>query len=408
MVTDTEDGEKVARARVSSRTAIIGPIAANVAFVMEITLVPLLLSAIQLQFSLTVGELAWVFNAYGIAVAFGVLVGGWSGDVFNTRKVFGFGLAFFAGGSLVVAASESFEMLITGRLLQGFGAGIFAPLVPLLLTRASPQKPGRMLIVWGSIAGYVTAFAPLFYGHFLSANGWKIAFVFIAVLAVVALVILIGTHPQDDTEPSPRPTLDYSKLFQAPKLWMTFVYVFCTYGSITYYLFKLPIWLSKTEDRVIDVGLALTILWLTFSGLSTLLRNMVDRPHLRTIMLGAPFLIAAGVPLSYYSENLWLIVLSPVLIGAGLACSNAPSTQLVLRFSPKGMSAASTSLDITFARLGGIATVAILAESAFAYAVPSIGLLSLVAVFCAIGACREFGAEPKIRTDQMKVMGAKE
>ena len=61
---------------VSSHTAIIGPIAANIAFVMEITLVPLLLSAIQLQFNLSIGDLAWVFNAYGIAVACGVLLGG--------------------------------------------------------------------------------------------------------------------------------------------------------------------------------------------------------------------------------------------------------------------------------------------------------------------------------------------
>ena len=407
MAANTDDIGQVVTAHASSRTAIIGPIAANVAFVMEITLVPLLLSAIQLKFSLTVGDLAWVFNAYGIGVAAGVFLGGWCGDVFNTRKVFGFGVAFFAAGSLVVAASESFEMLITGRLLQGLGAGVFSPLVPLLLTQVSPQKPGRMLIVWGSIAGYVTAFAPFFYGHFLSAYGWRIAFVVIAASAIVALFILIVTHPRTEIAPATHPILDYSKLFQTPKLWMTFVYVFCTYGSITYYLFKLPIWLSKSDDRSVSVGLALTILWLTFSGLSTLLRNMVDRPHLRTIMLCAPVLIAAGVSLTYNNENLWLIVLSPVLIGAGLACSNAPSTQLVLRFAPKGMSAVSTSLDITFARLGGIATVAILAESAFAYAVLSICLLSLVAFFCAREACKGFGTEPKIRTDRITVEGAK-
>lgn len=400
MVAYTDDIGQVASALASPRTAIMGPIAANVAFVMEITLVPLLLSAIQLQFSLTVGDLAWVFNAYGIAVAVGVLLGGYCGDVFNTRKVFGFGVAIFAAGSLVVAASQSFEILIIGRLLQGLGAGIFSPLVPLLLTRAAPQKPGRMLIVWGSIAGYVTAFAPLFYGHFLSAHGWKIAFVIIAGFAIVALVILVLRHPSNDIAPTARPLLDYSRLFQTPALWMTFAYVFCTYGPITYYLFKLPIWLSKADHNSVGVGLALTILWLTFSGLSTLLRNMVDRPHLRTIMLVAPVVIAVGVPLSYYSENIWLMVLSPALIGAGLACSNAPSTQLVLRFSPKGMSGISTSLDITFARVGGIATVAILAESTFAYSVPAICLLSLGAFLCARSACKGFGATTETRVDR--------
>ena len=215
----------------------------------------------------------------------------------------------------------------------------------------------------------------------------------------MALIILILTHPRNDIAPAIRPILNYSELFQTRKLWMTFAFVFCTYGAITYYLFKLPIWLSKADDSSVGVGLALTILWLTFSGLSTLLRNMVDGPNLRTIMLVAPFLIAAGVPLSYYTENIWLNVLSPALIGAGLACSNAPSTQLVLRFSPKGMSGVSTSLDITFARLGGIATVAILAGSTFAYSVPAICLLSLVAFVCAREACKGFGAKSEVRGD---------
>jgi|GEM_PF-5593619 hypothetical protein len=49
---------------------------------------------------------------------------------------------------------------------------------------------------------------------------------------------------------------------------------------------------------------------------------------------------------------------------------------------------------LTFARLGGIVTVGILAEAQFAYAVPSIYLLSLVTVLCALAGCKGFSAEP--------------
>lgn len=388
MTSHTPEIDKAGREAVLLRRVIIGPIAANIAFVMELTLVPLLLPAIQFQFGLSIGELAWVFNSYGIAVACGVLLGGWSGDAFNTRKVFGYGVAIFAAGSLLVAAADSFETLIIGRALQGFGGGIFSPLVPLLLTRASPLKPGRVLIFWGSIAGYVAAFAPLFYGNFIGELGWNIAFIFIAIIAVIALLILTGSHVTDDIAPYSGPTADYSELFRTRNLWVTIVYVFCTYGSITYYLFQLPVWLSNNEIKTASVGFALSILWLTFSSLSTLLRNMVDRPHIRTIMLAAPLLIVAGFSLSYYNENLLLLVLSSALVGSGLACSNAPSTQLILRFAPKGMSAVSTSLDITFARLGGIATVAILAETEFAFAASAIFLLCLVAAFCALTASK--------------------
>ncbi|WP_299829848.1 MFS transporter [uncultured Roseobacter sp.] len=386
MTAHTSDIEKEALASGPPRKAIIGPVAANVAFVMELTLVPLLLPAIQLHFDLSISELAWVFNSYSIAVAVGVLLGGWCGDAFNTRKVFGYGVAFFAAGSLIVAAADSFEMLIAGRILQGLGGGIFAPLVPLLLTRALPQKPGRALIVWGSISGYLAAFAPLFYGSFLGGDGWKTAFIFIAIIAAIALLVLSGSPSSKDPAPYTGRPADYSALFQARDLWMTFLYVFCTYGSITYYLFRLPVWLSENEVEAASIGFVLSIMWLTFSCLSTLLRNKVDSPHLGAIMFAAPLLIVAGFPLLYLGDNFLLLIASSVLVGSGLACSNAPSTQLILRFAPKGMSAVSTSLDITFARFGGIAAVALLAETEFAYAAVAIGLSCLAAAVCALTA----------------------
>lgn len=368
----------------ASRMAIVGPIAASFAFVMELTLVPLLLPAIQQQFGLSISSLGWVFNSYGFAVAIGVLFGGWCGDTLYTRKVFAFGVALFATGSLSVAISESFDAFIMGRILQGFGGGVFTPLVPILLTRASPQKPGRMLIVWGSIAGCVAAFAPFLYGSVLSGYNWTLAFVLNAIIAAIALVILntsrIDTGPTNHVSGK----RNYSELLRNRDLWVTFIYVFCTYGAITYYLFRLPVWLANNEGNEPRTGLVLSVLWLAFSILSALLRNLVDRPHIKTIMLAAPVLIGIALPLLFYSENLSLVILSSVLIGSGLACSNSPSTQLILRFAPNGMSAVSTSLDITFARLGGIATVAILAETRPTYATVAVSILCLLAAYCTL------------------------
>ena len=384
MTSHTPDINKADPIAVSPHKAIVGPIAAYIAFVMELTLVPLLLPAIQAQFGLTIGALAWVFNSYGIAVAVGVLLGGWCGDTYNTRRIFALGVTCFATGSVLVVAANSFEALIIGRALQGFGGGIFSPLVPILLTRAAPHRPGKMLIFWGSIAGYVAALAPLFYGSLFARHGWNIAFLFIALTASVALLFLSGRR--DDAPPAriARAPARFSDLLRSRDLWVTYVYVFCTYGAISYYLFRLPIWLSENAVFAASVGFAFSVLWLTFSGLSALLRNMVDKPHVRVIMLSAPIFILTGFPLSYYSDNLLLVVLSSGLVGAGLACSNAPSTQLILRFAPKGMSAISTSLDITFARLGGILTVTILSELQYAFVVPVISLSCFVAYLCAL------------------------
>jgi MFS family permease len=350
---------------------------------MELTLVPLLLPAIQKTFGLSIGELAWVFNSYGIAVALGVLLGGWLGDVFGTRTVFSTGVLFFSFGSILVAASGNYELLISGRILQGFGGGVFSPLIPVLLTFASPERPGRVLIVWGSVAGYVAAFAPVLYGSMLDRFGWNLAFALFAVISLVGLVIVQRSQVGIDKPARPTSLPSYFTLFRSRALCVMFAYVFCTYGAITYFLFRLPLMLADSDFRVLSIGLVLSIMWLSFSFVSTLLRNSVDAPHIRSILLSAPALIALGFALSYVCRDVECLALTSILVGAGLACSNAPSTQLILNFAPKGMSAVSASLDITFARLGGAATVAILSQSYYGLAVVSIVVLSVIAFLCA-------------------------
>lgn len=361
---------------------------------MELTLVPLLLPAIQQQFGLSIGELAWVFNSYGIAVAIGVLLGGWLGDTFGTRTVFGIGVLLFASGSILVAAAGSYEMLIVGRILQGYGGGIFSPLIPVLLTTVAPERPGRILIVWGSIAGYVAAFAPLVYSTVLTAYNWNLAFVIFAIVSLAALVIERRSRIGTGKAARPRPDPGYARLLRSRELWLMFVYVFCTYGSITYYLFRLPVWLADGDFEVVSIGLILSILWLSFSVTSTFLRNSVDAPKIRLILLGAPILIAAGFLVAYQCQGIACLIVASLLLGSGLACSNAPSTQMVLEFAPDGMSALSASLDISFARLGGVVTVAVLADAVFGYTVIAIMSLSLVAVACAWVVGQRVGVDP--------------
>lgn len=367
-----------------SPKAVLAPIIASTAFVLELTLVPLLLPMIQQQFGLTISDLAWVFNAYGLAVAMGVLLGGWFGDIFGTRTVFTVGAVGFASGSLLVAISGNFEMLLAGRILQGLGGGIFSPLVPILLTRASPEKPGWILIIWGSVTGYVAAVVPLVYGHFAGTDRWEGAFMFIAFLTICAAFIIFEPRSVKETVTRAPQEKNYALLVGSRDLWAMFCYVFCTYGAITFYLFRLPVWLTASGFDAVSIGFLISIMWFSFATVGTLLRNKVDKAVLYKIMLAAPVLIAAGLSLSFFDAPLLVLALASILIGSGLACSNAPSTQMILSFAPKGMTAISASLDITFARVGGVATVAILAPAEFIFAIPAIVLLCALGFVCGL------------------------
>ncbi len=367
----------------SSRRAIIGSIAISIAFVMELTLVPLVLPAIQSYYDLSLSQLAWVFNSYGFSVAVGVLLGGWFGDSIGVRKVFTAGVLMFATGALVVGFANSYEMVIAGRVLQGFGGGVFSPLVPLLLTRAVPERPGKILIIWGSVTGYAAAFAPLVLSQTVTFAGWQSVFVLFAVISMVALAIS-GRMRRGEPIGARSAVPKLSMLFTAPNLWIVFAYICCTYGAITFYLFRLPLWLADSGYQVTIIGFVLATIWMSFSIVGTSLRNLVDSARVRTIMLAAPLLIALGFPVAYFAAGLSGFLLSAVLIGAGFACGNAPSTQMVLRFAPDGLQAISASLDITFARLGGVLTVAFLAQAEFANLILFVFATSLVAMICAL------------------------
>ena len=174
----------------------------------------------------------------------------------------------------------------------------------------------------------------------------------------------------------------YRALFESRELWVAYAYVFTTYGAITYFLFRIPLSLTETGTDTLGIGIVLSVLWMSFSLLSALLRNWVDDHRLKIIMIAAPILVALGAFL-VLSSNILVVVFSAYLVGCGLACSNAPSTQMVLRFAPQGLTTLATSVDITVARLSGIVTVTVLAGLSLPVAFGAIMVLSALAVVCA-------------------------
>lgn len=363
---------------------VAGPILASTAFVMELTMLPLLLALIQSDLNLSVAQLAWVFNIYAAAVAAAVLAGGWLGDALGSRRVFIAGAILFAAGAIGASQAEDYGVLLLARMVQGTGGGLFSPLVPVLLTGATPQRPGRILIVWGSIAGFVAAFGPLLGSVLVTVSGWQIVFWVFAAIAILALLfapVLPSAMPREESRPR-LPGL--GPLLRAGRLWCVFLYVFCTYGAVAFFLFDLPLEIDAAGHGTQFMGVVLAVLWLSFATSGTLMRNAVDGRLLWPITLAGPVLIAAGFALALWPFAPLSYIVAAVAVGMGFACTNAPSTQLVLHFAPQGMRAISTSLDITFARLGGVMTVTLLARSDPAYVIGGILLLSSLAIAAAL------------------------
>lgn len=358
---------------------VFGTITASIAFVMELTLLPLILGDIQRDLGLSLRELSWVFNAYAVAVAAAVLTTGIVGDRVNKRHLFGFGVLLFATGSVLAAASSDFISLILSRMLQGIGGGLFSPLVPILLTHAFPIRSGRILMIWGGLAGIAATVLPTIGDAVEAAFGWRALFIAFASTSVIAMLLTamsnVKAYPVEG-----HGTPKYRSLFPRRGIWPIFAFIFLTYGSFTFYLFYLP---TSLESDSATVAWVLTFVWLSFSTFSFVLREKLEGANLFRILMAAPILIAAGFLTAVAFQGApQAQVLSGILVGAGLACGNSPSTHLLLCRSPLELRAFSSSLDITFARCGGAITVALFSGVAPVVAAAAVTTLSLLALAC--------------------------
>src|SRR3979411_2090620 len=90
--------------------------------VLDVTVVNVALPSIQSDLHFSQSSLAWVMNAYLIALGGWLLLAGRLGDLISRQRVFLAGLVVFTAASLMCGAAQSQEMLIAARRAEG-GAG---------------------------------------------------------------------------------------------------------------------------------------------------------------------------------------------------------------------------------------------------------------------------------------------
>src|SRR6187399_3615305 len=92
--------------------------------VLDATIVNVALPSIRADLGFTEESLAWVLNAYLLTFGGFLLLGGRLGDLFGHRRLFLIGIAVFTIASLACGLSNSQELLIGARAVQGAGAAV--------------------------------------------------------------------------------------------------------------------------------------------------------------------------------------------------------------------------------------------------------------------------------------------
>jgi len=151
------------------------------------------LPVIRESFQANLAELEWIVNAYTLTFAVLLLTGAALGDRFGRKRMFVIGLAIFTGGSVIAALSNSVEVLIAARAIQGIGGAIITPLSLTILSAAvPPERRAVALGAWGAVAGLAIAIGPLVGGAIAEGLAWQWIFWLNVPIGLIAIPLSLA------------------------------------------------------------------------------------------------------------------------------------------------------------------------------------------------------------------------
>jgi EmrB/QacA subfamily drug resistance transporter len=393
---------------------------------LDATVVGIALPSIGRDFHVGVNSMQWVVDAYTLALAGLLLLGGTLGDSYGRRRMFMVGTVWFALASLLCGVAPNAPVLIAARALQGVGGALLTP-GSLAILQASfiPDDRSKAIGAWSGLGGLATAAGPFLGGWLIGAVSWRLVFFINLPLAVLVLAIT-ARHVPESRAPGEVPKLDvrgalsisaalagitYGLIGASSDGWISapvlvplllglallglFVLVearetqpmlplsvfasrqfsaanavtFVVYAALSGAIFLVPVVLQQVRGySPLESGTALLPVTLIMLVLSARSGALAARIGPRLQMSVGPIVIAAGLLLFVRlvgSGNYFVSVLpAAIVFGFGLAINVAPLTSTALAAAPAEHAGIASAVNNDVARAAGLIAVAVLPVAA--------------------------------------------
>ena len=184
-------------------------LASSMTFI-DATVVNVALPALQADLHATITDVQWVIEAYALFLGALILVGGSMGDQFGRKRVFLFGVIFFAAASMLCGIATSPGSLVIGRALQGIGAAFLVPgSLAIISATFEEGERGRAIGTWSGFSAITTAIGPVSGGWLVEHVSWRAVFFLNVPLAVIVLVLSLR-FMIETRDPSRTTQIDWS------------------------------------------------------------------------------------------------------------------------------------------------------------------------------------------------------
>ncbi|MFV0130135.1 MFS transporter [Streptomyces sp. HMX112] len=159
--------------------------------VLDVSVVNVALPSMRTDLGLSAIGLQWVLNAYSIAFAGFMLLGGRAADLFGRKRMFLVGLGLFTAASAAGGFAQEGWQLLAARAVQGLGAAVLAPATLTIVTGAVPPGRARTRAIgtWSAVGAGGGAAGGLVGGVLTDLLSWRWV---LLINVPVGVLVLVG------------------------------------------------------------------------------------------------------------------------------------------------------------------------------------------------------------------------
>ena len=149
-------------------------------------------------------RLHMVITSFMLSLAAFLPVSGWVADRFGARTIFRLAIAIFTLASIACGLTDSFEMLMLARVVQGAGGALMVPVGRLILVRSvAKSELISAMALMGMPALIGPIIGPLLAGVLITFASWRWIFwmnVPIGILGIILVTIFIEDVREPDVK----------------------------------------------------------------------------------------------------------------------------------------------------------------------------------------------------------------
>jgi MFS transporter, DHA2 family, multidrug resistance protein len=179
--------------------------AGAIAMVLSATIANVAVPTVMGAFGVGQDQAQWLTTGFVAMMVASQLLSAWFARAFGVRGAFVVINSVFFAGTACAFFGTSFEIIVLGRVLQGFSAGVVQPMImALTFSQFPPHRRGLAMAIHGTGIQIAPMLGPMIGGLVIDTLGWREVFLVPIPICVVALLLGMAYLPGREEQAIPQ------------------------------------------------------------------------------------------------------------------------------------------------------------------------------------------------------------